>query len=67
MGSGSVYSSWDPDPLEPQQFGFMDPDPGQVAKYQPKTVKKPFCSQNPKFELLKKGEVIKKFLSLNWS
>ena len=44
-------SSQDPDPLDPQDFSFVDPDPDpqkyadpririQVTKYQPKTAKK---------------------------
>ena len=41
----------DPDPLDPQDFDFLDPDPQkyadpririQEAKYQPKTAKKKF-------------------------
>ena len=45
----------DPDPLDPQDFGFLDPDPQKSAdpqirilgaKYQPKTAKKIY-SQNP--------------------
>ena len=42
-------SAWDPDPLDPQDFGFLDPDPQKYAnpwiqgpKYQPKTAKKIF-------------------------
>jgi len=56
----------DPDPLNPQDFGFLDPDPDpqkyadladlqiriQKAKYQQKLQIKLFS--NPKFELLKK-------------
>ena len=52
----------DPDPLDPQDFGFLDPDPQkyadpririQGAKYQPKTAKKNLLSK-PKSELFKK-------------
>ena len=50
---GSVQDS-----LDPQDFGFLDPDPDpqkyadlririQGAKYQPKTAKKKIYSQNP--------------------
>ena len=49
----SRISAQDPDPLDPQDFGFLDPysqkyaDPRiriQGAKYQPKTAKKIFYS-----------------------
>jgi len=48
--------------LDPEDFGFLDPDPQKYAdpririqgvKYQPKTAKKSFLLQNPKSELLK--------------
>ena len=46
-----LYSARDPDPFDPQDFGFLDPDPDpqkysdpririQGAKYQPKLQKK---------------------------
>ena len=50
------------DPLDPQDFGFLDPDPQkyadpririQGAKYRPRTAKKNLLSK-PKSELLKK-------------
>ena len=55
----------DPDPLDPQDFGFLDPDPDpqkyadpririQGAKYQPKTAKKKILLSKPKSELFKK-------------
>ena len=46
-----VTSAQDPDPLDPQDFGFLDPDPQKYAdlqiriqgeKYQPKIAKKKF-------------------------
>ena len=48
-----LISAWDPDPLDPQDFGFLNPylDPQKYAdpririqgvKYQPKTAKKTF-------------------------
>jgi len=56
--------------LDPQDFGFLDPDPQkyadqwimiQGAKYQPKTAKKKnFFLSKPKSELLKK-ERLQKF------
>ena len=62
--------AWDPDPLDPQHIGFLDPDPGrdpekyedpririQGAKYQPKTGAKIFYAQNP--NLLKKERLSK--------
>ena len=52
----NVLSSYDPDPLDPQDFGFLDPqkytDPDQGAKYQPKTAKK-YLFSKPKSELMK--------------
>jgi len=52
------------DPLDPQDFGFLDPDPQKHAdsriwiqgvKYQPKTAKNNlFIHLNPNSELLKK-------------
>ena len=56
----------DPEPLDPQDFGFLDPDPQkyvdprfriQGTKYQPKTAKKKLITK-PKSELLKKREII---------
>jgi len=54
------------DPLDPQDFGFLDPDPEKYAdpriqgvKYQPKTAKKTFLLLKPKSELLKKREIKK--------
>ena len=61
----------DPDPLNPQDFGFLGPDPQKYAdpririqgvKYQPKTEKKTFLLLNPSYELLKK-ERLKKISS----
>jgi len=55
--------------LDPQDFGFLDPDSQKYAdpqiriqgvKYQPKTEEKKFLLLNPKSELLKK-ERLKKF------
>ena len=43
----------DPDP---QDFCFLDPDPR--GKYRPKTAKKNFLLSKPKYELLKKREII---------
>ena len=45
----SCFTNTDPDPLDPQDFGFLDPDPDprirfQGAKYQPKTA---IFFQNP--------------------
>ena len=46
-------SAKDPVPWDPQDFGFLDPDPQKYAdpririqgvKYQPKTAKKNFCT-----------------------
>ena len=57
----SQFSAQDPDPLDPQDFGFLDPEPQkyadpririQGAKYQPKTEEKNYSQ--PKSELLKK-------------
>jgi len=51
--------------LDPQEFGFLDPDPQKYAdpririqggKHQPKTEKKTFLLLNPKSELLKKRD-----------
>ena len=48
----------DPDPLDPQDFGFLDPDPQKYAdpririlgvKYQPKTTKKNFFTPKTQF------------------
>ena len=56
-------SAMDPDPLNPQDFGYLDPNPQKYAdqririqgvKYQPKTAKKTFLFLKPKSELLKK-------------
>ena len=65
----------DPDPLDLQDFGFLDPDPQKYAdpririqgvKYQPKTAKKKsFLLLKPKFELLKKRDY-KIFLISEW-
>ena len=46
-------SAYEPDPLDPQYFGFLDPDPDPRGKKQPKTTKKILLSK-PKSELLKK-------------
>ncbi len=53
-----IISAYDPDPLDPQDFGFLDPDPQKYAKpriqgvkYQPKTTKKTFLLLKPKSEL----------------
>ena len=54
--------------MDPQDFGFLDPDPQkyadprsriQVAKYQPKTEEKKILLSKAKSELLKKSEIIK--------
>ena len=46
------HSAWNLDPLDPQDFGFLDPDPTKLAdpririqgvKNQPKTAKKKLC------------------------
>ena len=58
-------SAQDPDPLDPQDFGFLDPNPDpqkyadpwiriQGAKYQPKTATTKNLLSKPKTELLKK-------------
>ena len=58
-------SAKDPVPWDPQDFGFLDPDPQKYAdpririqgvKYQPKTAKNPFLLPKPKSELLKKRD-----------
>ena len=58
------WSAQDPDPLDPQDFGFLDPDPQKYAdpririqggKYQPKTAKK----KNLILKLKSEGENIK--------
>ena len=65
----SLNSAKDPDPLDPQDFGLLDPDPDpqkyadpririQGAKYQPKTAQKNLLSK-PKSELLKKERLKK--------
>jgi len=62
--------------LDPQDFGFLDPNPQRYAdpllrikgvKYQPKTEKKTFLLLKPKSELLKKREIIKISSFLNGS
>ena len=64
-------SAKDPVPWDPQDFGFLDPDPQKYAdpririqgvKYQPKTEKKHFLLLNPKSKLLKKKRDYKNFL-----
>ena len=55
--NGVEGSAQDPDPLDPQDFGFLDPDPQkyedpqiriQEAKYQPNTAKKKnLYTENP--------------------
>ena len=66
--SFNVTSAEDPesDPLDPQDFGFLDPDPQkyadpririQGAKYQPKTATKKNLISKPKSELLKKERI----------
>ena len=61
--------------MDPQDFGFLDPDPQKYAdpwiqiqgvKYQQKTAKKNLILQNPKSELLKKKDY-KNFLISEWS
>ena len=52
-------SAWDPDLLDPQDFGFLDLDPQKYANpwihgYQPKTAKNKFLLSKPKYEPLKK-------------
>ena len=65
----------DPDPLDPQDFGFLDPDPQKYAdpririqgvKYQPKTTKKTFLLLKPNSELLNKKREYKNFLISKW-
>jgi len=59
--------------LDPQDFGFLDPDSDpqkytdpriwiQVVKYQPKTAKTTFLLLKPKSELLKKKINYKNFM-----
>ena len=69
-------SAQDPDPLDPQDFGFLDPDPQKCAdpriqvqgvKYQPKTAEKTFLLLKPKIALLKKRENTKISPFLNGS
>ena len=64
----------DPDPLDPQDFGFLVPDPQkyadpririQGAKYQPKTATTKNLLSKPKSELLKKRDY-KNFLISEW-
>ena len=43
------------DPLDPQDFGFLDPDPRE--KLSTKNCKKTFLLLKPKSELLKKREI----------
>ena len=66
-------SAQGPDPLDPHDFGFLDPDPQKYAdlririqgtKYQPKTEKKNLLS-NPKSNLLKNRDY-KNFLISEW-
>jgi hypothetical protein len=60
--------------LDPQDFGFLDPDPQkyadpririQGAKYQPKTAKKKFYSQNPNLNYLKRRDY-ENFIISEW-
>ena len=44
------------DPLDPQDFGFLDPDPRE--KLSTKNCKKTFLLLKPKSELLKKREIL---------
>ena len=76
--SAQSNSALDPDPLDPQDFGFLDPDPHlqkyafpririQGATNQQKTAtKKKFLLSNPKFELLKKREIIEIIDPKHW-
>ena len=67
-----LSSAQDTDPLDPQDFGFLDPDPDQQkygdpririqgAKYQQNPAKKNLLSK-PKSKLLKKKQDYKNFL-----
>ena len=58
-----VSSAYDPDPLDPQDFGFLDPDSQKYAdpririhgvKYQPKTTKKKFFTPKPQLRTFQK-------------
>ena len=64
------------DPLDPQHFGFLDPDPDlqkhadpqiriQGAKYQPKTVKKKLFALKTPICTVKKKRLLKASSSLN--
>ena len=60
-------SAKDPDSLDPQDFGFLDPDPDPRGKISNKNCKKTFLLLKPKSELLKKREIIKASSFLNGS
>jgi len=53
--------------LDPQDFGFLDPNPDPRGKISIKNCKKNFLLLKPKSELLKKREIIKISSFLNGS
>ena len=63
-----LHSFYDLDPMDPQDFGFLDPDLQKYVnpqiriegeKYQLKTAKTNFLILKPKSQLFKKREIIK--------